>query len=193
MSQHPRRAPGNANKVEEETAQSAVTVTASQKPFVKACRATLLTAAVLFIVSIVWPTVADLASATRRSGDPDSLELVLIDLPGQRIRLPRLDHFGMALPKIGNRTVVLLPGCNSCSVTPSGELKIPIGASEIIFIAHDSSELGHFKGIKSKNEARSWLVLDDKKKLAPSAAYDVAPIVLQLSQEGLIISAKGLL
>lgn len=121
----------------------------------------------------------------RSPGGDDSIYHLQTMLPGKRLSLPAKDHFGRSLPRTG-KTLIVLSGCNSCTVKPDGTMKVEFSDDALTFVTEDSSDVERFKTKEVQGARHRWLIVDSKRLLLPKDVYDVAPIRIVVDVNNII-------
>jgi hypothetical protein len=108
---------------------------------------------------------------------PSTFPKIAKQFVGRELKLPTSDSFHRRIKLPGDRTVLVLSGCNSCSITQESKLKVPGVRSDEVLVTADKSQRKLFEG------ASHSVIFDlDQPKLIPVEIYDVAPVRIILKR-----------
>ncbi len=133
---------------------------------------------------------AAIRSVVSASRNVKSLLASSESLVGVSLTLPMTDMLGTPLRELQGASVVVLSGCNSCSMDRHGVTKFPQVSGDAIFLTADSSSKDRLRRLVSARKERTWVVIDSRRQYGPPGLYDV-PSILRLDRHGRVISARG--
>lgn len=81
-----------------------------------------------------------------------------------------------------------MPGCNSCSMSESGQIKFRFPQEADLIIAQDDSELKALA--RWHNSSSGLVVLDSDQFCIPKIGYELAPIELKVDRKMKIVEAQ---
>lgn len=108
----------------------------------------------------------------------------MLPLLGMRVPLPLHDVTGAPVAAGTALTMIVLPGCNSCSFTSDGEAKIPPASGRTLYVTPDATRLAELRRHSRKHGAQ--IAIDDG-RLLPQRLYDNAPLVIRLDGTGTVV------
>jgi hypothetical protein len=116
-------------------------------------------------VAILGLGVAFVGFTLNRQADsalPTTLSVIAKRAVGRELKLPEVDSFGRKIVNHQNRTLVVLAGCNSCSISMDSKVKNPHVQPGDVLITADGSQKS------SMSAVRNPVILDlGEKKLIP--------------------------
>lgn len=146
----------------------------------------VLTASALFGLPILGDAINQLRTSARTEDTPSSL---LSSLIGVRILLPSVDAFGNHIES-GRRNIAVLPGCNSCSLTSSGEVKIPSLSEADILLTPDKSDTTTLELASNTSTRRYNIVIDSSHNVLSARLYEIAPFFIELDSSNVVTDAR---
>lgn len=112
------------------------------------------------------------------SGGADVPTVSINDLVGYHLTLPRNER----MP----RSVLVVPDCSACTITTKGEFKLPFGSNADMVLTRDPQALAHYA--KTKLGQGHKLRIDEASQVLPAWSYDLAPFMLKVDRNGVIVS-----
>ncbi len=137
---------------------------------------------------LIWNTYSDLL-IPRNLTNESSRRSLLASLNGTQFKVPNSDLFGKSITRKHNRTIIVLPGCNSCSVSSDGGSKIPIIVPGAIYYTSDDADVDRLR--KLTKGIDGFVVLDSRRNLVNALAYDIAPVQFELDDSSRIKGARS--